>query len=131
MAPPRVSGVGPLHLVGEEGEGEEAMPHTPGEWRTASDAQGPCAVMHPEKKGVAIAMLASAFKPRNGYHEASSSGSWPEERNANARLIAAAPKLLEVARDVLRYLDMDDADLQTADRIGMLAEEVIKEVEGR
>jgi hypothetical protein len=80
--------------------------HTQGEWKLVDDAQGPCMVMHPTRKGVAIASLTSTFKPTKGFHDdwmvAKKDGTLDErhtrkrieERNANARLIAAAPSLL-------------------------------------
>lgn len=64
--------------------------HTPGPWRLVEDAQGPCMVMHPSNL-TAIASLTDAHKPVHGFHEVEN---WPHERNANARLIAAAPELL-------------------------------------
>lgn len=87
--------------------------HTPGPWRLENDAQGPCIVLHPTKHGVAIAALTSAFSPANGFHdpvtdtpeacnEAYGGVTYRSERVANARLIAAAPDLLEAAKEVLK-----------------------------
>jgi hypothetical protein len=51
-------------------------------------------VIHPTLAGVAIANLGACFNPINGYHE-----DGLPERNANARLIAAAPDLLAAAQE--------------------------------
>lgn len=79
---------------------------TPGPWRTADDAQGPCMVFHPTRAGVAIANLGVCHKPVNGYHEDNL-----EERNANARLIAEAPAMAELLQ---RYLASADSPLGMA-----------------
>jgi hypothetical protein len=75
---------------------------TPGPWRTVDDAQGPCMVMHPTREGVAIASLTAVFRPAHGFHDDWCGDDAPvtiAERNANARLIAAAPNLVdEIAR---------------------------------
>lgn len=61
-------------------------------------------VMHPDKRGVAIANLGHCFGPSEGFHDADTA-----ERNANARLIAAAPDLLDallrIANRDLTYVD--------------------------
>jgi hypothetical protein len=71
---------------------------TPGPWRTVDDAQGPCMVMHPTREGVAIATLTEVFRPVHGFHDDWCGDDAPvtiAERNANARLIAAAPDLVD------------------------------------
>jgi hypothetical protein len=90
------------------------MAYTQGEWRLVCDAQGPMMVMHPNREGVAIASLSDTHKPKNGFHD-----DWPvensegaldleatvariAERNGNARLIAAAPDLLELLKEAIR-----------------------------
>lgn len=73
--------------------------HTPGPWRIEEDAQGPCMIMHPTKKGVAIASLTEVFRPSEGFVEIESPGA--PERTANAKLIAVAPELLEALKELL------------------------------
>jgi hypothetical protein len=98
--------------------------HTPGPWLLASDAQGPCMVMHPTLRGVAIANLGEAFVPANGYHSPTTSAGEPcaeaptrvthhGERVANARLVAAAPDLLAALREVVAVAS---APTETAER---------------
>jgi hypothetical protein len=91
----------------------EAPKHTPGPWRLACDAQGPCMVMHPTLKGVAIATLTDASTPMNGFHSptvdkpepcAERDTTYHPERVANARLIAAAPDLLDAAQFALEQI---------------------------
>jgi hypothetical protein len=104
------------------------MAYTQGEWRLVCDAQGPMMVMHPNREGVAIASLSDTHKPKNGFHD-----DWPvensegaldleataariAERNGNARLIAAAPDLLEALKlvadstAVLNHLDPEQIE---------------------
>lgn len=78
--------------------------YTEGKWRLVSDAQGPNMVMHPTLEGVAIASLTNTFIPSRGFHDPTNDDPTPcpevgvtyhAERVANARLIAAAPDLLE------------------------------------
>ena len=96
--------------------------HTAGEWRLVDDAQGPCMVMHPTLDGVAIASLTHDHLPSNGFHDNwyvwSDDGVFDEEaakagiaeRNANARLMAAAPDLLTAAYEALHFItDIDNA----------------------
>jgi hypothetical protein len=72
--------------------------HTPAPWRTVDDAQGPCMVMHPLERGVCIASLTDAHKPSEGFiYE-------PQERIANARLIAAAPDMYDACDAALLLL---------------------------
>lgn len=97
---------------------DEFTGHTPGPWRIVNDAQGPCMVMHPSRVGVAIASLTDTHTPHGGFHDVSTEsehpcretswgGTYKPERNANARLIAAAPSLL--AR--VRALEKENAEL--------------------
>lgn len=62
-------------------------------------------IAHPTHKGVAIAVVDDAFRPTNGFHdpidtepqpcpEIDDNTTYHSERNANARLIAAAPDLV-------------------------------------
>ena len=74
------------------------MAHTPGPWRPVTDAQGICGLMHPTKPGVAIACLSACHSPLNGYVEDDTQPIGRPEREANGRLIAAAPELLEALR---------------------------------
>ncbi len=64
---------------------------TPGPWRLRDDLM----IFHPSLDGVAIANLTGAFVPANGYHDHA------DERAANARLIAAAPDLLEALKALI------------------------------
>jgi len=73
--------------------------YTPGPWRTIDDAQGPCMIMHPTKDGVAIASLTNSHLPSKGFHDHGKE--WPKERNANAELIASAPRLKEERDELL------------------------------
>jgi len=86
---------------------------TKGRWRLTSDAQGPCMVMHPRRRGVAIATLTSAHLPANGMHDPSAKKPSPcpeapggttylPERVANARFIAEAHDSLPVALRLIR-----------------------------
>ncbi len=84
--------------------------HTPGPWRLLEGAQGPYMVMHPTRKGVAIASLTEAFKPINGFHEdwgddnSATNQVTIQERNANARLIAASPEMLDALKKWERFM---------------------------
>jgi hypothetical protein len=66
---------------------------TEGEYKIAYDAQGPMMLMHPTLPGVAIASLTDTFIPANGFHDDRETSDWPRERNANAYLLRAAPKM--------------------------------------
>lgn len=61
--------------------------------RVLFDAQGPCMVMHPTRKGVAIASMTDVHVPVNGFLSPENS-SWPDERNRYVMLMAAARDLL-------------------------------------
>jgi hypothetical protein len=112
--------------------------HTPGPWLLASDAQGPCMVMHPTLRGVAIANLGEAFVPANGYHSPTTGAGEPcaealsrvthhGERVANARLIAAAPDLLAAAKDTVQRHDRFlPADKRTTDLVATLRTAIAK-----
>lgn len=106
-----------LPAVGAQVE-RGVMQHTPGPWRTVDDAQGPCMVLHPTLPGVAIANLGVCFNPTNGFHEGEM-----RERNANARLIAAAPQqhdALLAVRHAPNWRWLDDAT-QNAVRAALAA----------
>ena len=76
------------------------MKHTPG--RIESDAQGPCMIMHPQHHGLAIASLTDTFKPTEGFYwHSEHDENWPEERNAFARLIAAAPTMETALKSII------------------------------
>ena len=77
------------------------MSYTLGPWVPIRDAQGPCMVMHPTRRGVAIASLTDAHTPHHGFHD-------DGERNANAWLISAAPELLEALKAALEYHGADN-----------------------
>lgn len=85
--------------------------HTPGPWRLMTVPM----VMHPTRDGVAIANLCVEFVPSEGYHNENR-----QEAMANARLIAAAPDLLEaltIARSMLPKRDDELADAPLYDKI--------------
>jgi hypothetical protein len=103
------------------------MAHTPGEWKLANDAQGPCMVMHPDRRGVAIACLSNTHQPAKGFHDdwfvqkpdgsldRDATAAMIAERNANARLIAAAPKLLESLKKMMALAKELDESVDTGD----------------
>jgi hypothetical protein len=66
--------------------------HTPGPWEVDSNAQGELLVM--SRDGAAIAVV-----PVGAYGRS-------ERSQPNARLIAAAPELLEALRHVMQALDL-------------------------
>ena len=79
------------------------VPPTPAPWRPATDAQGICGLMHPTKNGVAVAWFSECHVPAKGYV-----GDQKEdriqlgrpERQANARLIMAAPEMYAALKEV-------------------------------
>lgn len=114
--------------------------HTPGPWRLGEDAQGPCTVLHPTRDGVAIASLTSTHVPANGFHDdwyvygedgvldTAATRQRIDERNANARLIAAAPDLYDACK---RYVAALDAMLLPDDPETLLLREALAKAEGR
>lgn len=97
------------------------MSHTPGPWKSGDKRPHGTSVRHRS--------LTVAWCGANGvYGRAWSYTISPAEAKANARLIAAAPNLLEFAKDVHAYLDAlpnlpdNDELAQFADR----AEALIK-----
>ena len=77
--------------------------HTPGPWIIASDDLSIEAPSHPSNGTPLIAQLYASS--HFGY----------DERMANARLIAAAPELLETLKAVLSFMDTDSRNDQQFD----------------
>lgn len=96
------------------------MKHTPGPWRTADSEAGMPAIRSCEGAPRTIALIDVRFP-----HLVS-----PEERLANARLIAAAPELLEALQACLVVLRADsDSEEDNATEIKQ-AQSAIKKAEG-
>jgi hypothetical protein len=104
--------------------------HTPEPWRLVDDAQGPCMIL--DRGGVCIASLTNAHIPVKGFIEIESPGA--PTRTANARLIAAAPKMLAALR---RFVDLDtcdcylDGEHHTEPCVWCQAKEALSKAEGR
>lgn len=93
---------------------------TEGEWQLAENAQGPFAIMHPTRRGVAIAVMDNHFVPVNGFV------SDPQEYIANTRLFFRARELklalAAIIRDLPERRDWLDPDVEK------MAREVLKEL---
>lgn len=87
--------------------------HTPGPW-TVNGFGGSFEVLCRTRDGVAV-----------------SAGEIPKDGIANARLIAAAPDLLEAAKDALYTLDRLPADTVTAPGVSRSLRAAIAKAEGR
>ena len=79
------------------------MTHTPGPWRIGDAGQTVFGPKTEHAAPVTIAMLPQV-SPRVGF----------DERKANAKLMAAAPELLEALRDMVRYEDLPVDEQQPA-----------------
>ena len=86
---------------------KEKTSFTPGPWNPVKDAQGTCGLMHPAKKGVAVAWFSSLHKPYNGYVGEEEHELGRPQREANVRLIAAAPDLYEALKEMLTGLECE------------------------
>ena len=76
--------------------------HTPGPWHYFETADGICRVKPLNRKY--IVAECSAMEPQC------------EEQRSNARLIAAAPELLEALKDTLQLLEVYCGDFEEATR---------------
>ena len=72
--------------------------HTPGPWRVEEESGDLFIYAHPYEYDISIGM---AFKPVRDLLEDRTTG----EHEANARLIAAAPELLEVLENLVRNIE--------------------------
>lgn len=94
-------------------------------------------VMHPTREGVAIANLSTCFKPANGYNDDWTGVNPPvtiEERNSNARLVAAAPELLEACKAFVKEYDevlSPDYDTSYLKEVADRCKAAIHKAEGR
>jgi hypothetical protein len=76
--------------------------HTPGPWHiSGSTIKGP----HPKDPQNRLRIVAQAVFDK---------GTWIDETRANARLIAAAPDLLQVVEDALMIFEFGDDDKTVA-----------------
>ena len=73
--------------------------HTPGEWRIIRGES----VRVVDDNGATIATLGHLTRPHQGPRRS------PEEIEANARIIAAAPELLSTAKDLISEIIQDVA----------------------
>jgi hypothetical protein len=82
---------------------------TPGPWREATDAQGTCGLLHPDRHGVAVAWFSDVHKPVDGYV---GEGIGRPDRQANVDLIRLmidhAPALLAVVKAAQQCVDPND-----------------------
>ena len=70
----------------------KVMPHTPGPWRVTARSNCMIDVLHDNNTKGAITQALCRVQARD---------SWVAEAEANARLIASAPDLLEALRDMV------------------------------
>lgn len=96
------------------------MPHTPGPWNTG----GVMTRVEVQPKGWRVPMCVADCHPA-GYPPESEA-----ERVANARLIAAAPDLLEALESLVEDYDADDANDDRQDRYIANARRVLRAVKG-
>jgi hypothetical protein len=95
--------------------------HTPGPWAVRPDKRGPCIVgMDPDYPGLPryVGILDSAW----------------DDKEANARLIASAPELLEAARmglQALAILESNGLDTEQDEKDKAFIQQAIAKAEGR
>ncbi len=97
------------------------MRHTPGPWRAAGphDVNGePVAYIYQEQEGQSHALAIVRMDSKTS----------PE---ANARLIAAAPELLEVAQNALAFLSVSSETGEYKDHLSQRLEQAIAKAEGK
>ena len=113
------------------------MSHTPGPWKVGHDVSGinynANIVYAPTGDPLTANAVAQVYgiAMHRGLHELPPGS---EAGLANARLIAAAPELLDVARDarsVLRMADRSDAWRAERDRVVTKLEAAIAKAEGK
>ena len=86
----------------EEGEGREGMSHTLGPWRTCKAKVGPDHLVYSVESGGAV-HIAEVFGYQNGNN--------PEgPAEDNARLVAAAPEMLELLKAYVELIGADSGE---------------------
>ena len=86
--------------------------HTPGPWQV--DPNNPGDVNGPDGKDVAVALFSGMTRLEITGNEPTLSAITHEEAEANARLIAAAPCMLEALQDALCALECCGKDYPAA-----------------
>lgn len=116
---------------GVEGKDEIMNTHTPGPWRISGCQMGPKLLIEHGDEETASPVIGSVY---------TDGGRLPQQ--ANARLIAAAPEMLEALKELREYVDLklqqhrqdypeQHAMVQTAMRVIALANKAIANAEGR
>jgi len=102
--------------------------HTPGPWEQLKDSSVIYGVNDPERDRdgfrVAVAVCGDELRPRGGLK-------FGDERDANARLIAAAPNMLDALKAAFYLLDDRLAEPIRGADARKVIEEAIAKAEGR